>query len=277
MNSASDGPAKTGQASNLMKRVLSALVLIPVALGVIYLGGFAFVVAIIILALLMMYEWNSICMRDAVRGIFACQAILIAAVSILIGTYDIYMAFMVMILGIVALAVITLLLARRYILWVICGPVYALFFAASLIWVRQQPEIGLGAICWLMATVWCTDTGAYFAGKTIGGPKLAPRISPKKTWAGLIGGMACAAVASYCVSAFFDYHPLWLLALAGACMAVWGQIGDITESALKRRFNVKDSGALIPGHGGILDRVDAIVFVAPVVAAYLALRPIGDF
>jgi phosphatidate cytidylyltransferase len=118
---------------------------------------------------------------------------------------------------------------------------------------------------WLMLVVWATDSFAYFAGRIIGGPKLAPRLSPKKTWAGLLGGMAGAAVISTGYALY--YLPNWVaLALAAAALAVVAQLGDIFESALKRRYGVKDSGTLIPGHGGVLDRVDGLVTVGVVAA-----------
>jgi phosphatidate cytidylyltransferase len=137
----------------------------------------------------------------------------------------------------------------------------------ALVLLRTDNVWGVHAIMWLMLVVWATDTFAYFAGRIIGGPKLAPVLSPKKTWAGLLGGMAGAALVSAIYAAYF--LPSWA-ALAGvaAALAVVAQLGDIFESALKRRFNMKDSGNLIPGHGGILDRVDGLV-VAGVVAAII--------
>jgi phosphatidate cytidylyltransferase len=113
--------------------------------------------------------------------------------------------------------------------------------------------------------VWATDTFAYFAGRMFGGPKLAPVLSPKKTWSGLIGGMVGAAIVSSVYAA--TWFPSWIaLAVVAAALAVVAQIGDIFESALKRNYGVKDSGYLIPGHGGVLDRVDGLVAVAAVAA-----------
>ena len=122
---------------------------------------------------------------------------------------------------------------------------------------------GRGLTFYLLFTVWSVDIGAYFAGRLIGGPKLAPRYSPSKTWAGLFGGMAAAGLLGY-VWAFFAgaAYPEWALAL-GPILAIVAQTGDIMESALKRRYGVKDSGALIPGHGGILDRIDGLLLAAP--------------
>src|SRR5690606_8072637 len=130
-----------------------------------------------------------------------------------------------------------------------------------MIWLRADPQLGLVAIFWLLGVVWATDSFAYFTGRAIGGPKLIPRLSPKKTWAGLLGGMAGAALAGAAVSLWLGMGSAPLLAALSAGLAVLSQAGDFAESALKRRAGVKDSGKLIPGHGGILDRVDGLVAV----------------
>ena len=147
---------------------------------------------------------------------------------------------------------------------------YLVLPLVALIWLRNDPELGRAAIFWLLATVWAIDICAYFSGRFIGGPKLAPSISPKKTWAGLVGGMAGAAAIGVITSLWIGAGSPALLALIGIGMTVLEQAGDFFESALKRRAGVKDSGTLIPGHGGILDRVDGLVAVAAG-AALLAL------
>lgn len=128
----------------------------------------------------------------------------------------------------------------------------------------------MGLLIYLLFCIWATDIGAYAAGKSIGGPKLAPRISPKKTWAGLVGGMLSAAAFGAGVAVAFDAERPWLAAVLGMVLAVVGQIGDLFESGIKRRFDVKDSGRLIPGHGGLLDRVDGLIVAAPVFALFHA-------
>jgi phosphatidate cytidylyltransferase len=124
----------------------------------------------------------------------------------------------------------------------------------------------------MLAIVWSADTLAYFAGRVIGGPKLAPSISPNKTWAGLAGAMAGAAIASAVCAAAFGLPAVIWLALLGAALAVVEQGGDLFKSAWKRHFGVKDSGRLIPGHGGIIDRVDGMLAVAAIAAAIGVLR-----
>jgi phosphatidate cytidylyltransferase len=124
-----------------------------------------------------------------------------------------------------------------------------------------------GLVFWVMVVTWATDIFAYFSGRSIGGPKLAPRLSPNKTWAGLIGGMAGAALAGWGVARLFDLGLpfVWL----GAPMAVLAQAGDLYESWVKRRAGVKDSGAILPGHGGVLDRLDGLLAVSA--ATYVVL------
>ena len=148
----------------------------------------------------------------------------------------------------------------------VAAVLYALAAVVALLWLRHQPTLGRETIIWIMLCIWATDTGAYVVGRAAGGAKLAPRISPSKTWSGLIGGMAWAAVASAATGYAFGLGETIHLAVIGAALAVVGQIGDLVESAAKRSAGVKDSGTLIPGHGGLLDRVDGLIAVLVVVA-----------
>ncbi|MDQ3139551.1 MAG: phosphatidate cytidylyltransferase [Pseudomonadota bacterium] len=149
--------------------------------------------------------------------------------------------------------------------WQVAGFVYALVPALALLWIRERSPVGVELLLWVFITTWSVDIGAYFAGRTIGGPKLAPAISPNKTWSGMIGGMAAAAL----------FGGLWayllelpaILFLLAAPFAFAAQIGDLFESWLKRRAGVKDSGNWLPGHGGALDRLDGLVVVATLTAA----------
>lgn len=148
--------------------------------------------------------------------------------------------------------------------WTVAGFAYALVPALSLLWLRDRAPQGLELLYWVFIVTWTTDIGAYFAGRAIGGPKLAPGISPNKTIAGLVGGMVSAGLASWAWVQFalLPLPLLWLAPLFGAA----AQGGDLFESWLKRRANVKDSGSLIPGHGGVLDRLDGLVVVATLTA-----------
>jgi phosphatidate cytidylyltransferase len=144
--------------------------------------------------------------------------------------------------------------------------VYVLAALVALLWLRHQPASGRETVLWIVMVVWATDIGAYFLGKFAGGVKLAPRISPGKTWSGLIGGMCWAAVASAAMGLAFEQGATFGLAAIGVVLAIVAQMGDLLESAAKRDAGVKDSGYLIPGHGGLLDRIDGLVAVLVVVA-----------
>jgi phosphatidate cytidylyltransferase len=152
------------------------------------------------------------------------------------------------------------------------GIIYAAILPAFLALLKQRPEIGPDLIILVLASAWLSDTGGYFAGKGIGGPKLYPLVSPNKTWAGSIGGVVVAAIGGVVIKlTLLDelswFHVMMLIVPS----AIIGQIGDLAESLIKRSNGVKDSGALLPGHGGILDRIDAVLFIAPYVALYAML------
>jgi phosphatidate cytidylyltransferase len=154
--------------------------------------------------------------------------------------------------------------------------VYSIAALLALLWLRHQPAYGRETIIWILACVWATDVGAYFIGSFAGGAKLAPSISPSKTWSGLVGGMCFSAVASAACGLVFDAGETLMLAVTGIAIAVVAQGGDLLESAAKRRAGVKDSGSLIPGHGGVLDRIDGLIAVLVFVAA-IRLATAGDW
>ena len=176
--------------------------------------------------------------------------------------------------GLVTLVSVGLFLEWRAIVgnhvgWIGLGVVYALAaFAASIV-VRLDPVWGFSALMFILLVVWMTDIGGYFAGRGIGGPKLWPRVSPKKTWAGAIGGfvLSLAVAAGFAMNGLGSLLPLLMIATV---LTVLSQLGDLFESAVKRKFGVKDSGQIIPGHGGLLDRLDGYVF-AVVAAAVIGL------
>jgi phosphatidate cytidylyltransferase len=143
--------------------------------------------------------------------------------------------------------------------WKFPGVVYAATALAAPVILRMDAEMGLAALLWLFAVVWVSDVMAYVCGRLIGGPKLWPRLSPKKTWAGFIGGTAFSVAAATGVAWFFGAPALVPVAIVSLIAAVISQGGDLFESSLKRRFGVKDSGRLIPGHGGVMDRLDGFV------------------
>lgn len=218
----------SGTLSSLQLRILSAAVMLPVAVAAAWYGGIAFNILVVLAGVAMLWEWWR----------FPRQATTQPAAW------------------------------TRGPLWMLPGLIYVILPCAALIWLRQTPEIGRHIVFWLFCAVWATDTGAYFAGRTIGGPKLIPRISPNKTWAGLLGGMVSAGVAGGLVASLDPAMPALTLAALAALVAVVSQAGDFTESAVKRYFGVKDASQLIPGHGGVLDRLDGLLFAAPFIAAW---------
>ena len=196
------------------------------------------------------------------RSLIAVVLIAVALGSAVVGGYIFAL--------LVALAACVMLFEWRRMVkgwgcgWQVAGFAYSLLPALALRWIRERSPVGVELLMWVFITTWSVDIGAYFAGRTLGGPKLAPAISPNKTWAGLIGGMAAAAVFGG-LWAWLLQLPAILIALA-APFALAGQIGDLFESWLKRRAGVKDSGDWLPGHGGALDRLDGLVVAAVLTA-----------
>jgi phosphatidate cytidylyltransferase len=155
--------------------------------------------------------------------------------------------------------------------WTVAGYVYAAAAEIASVVVRLDQAYGFVALILILLVVWVTDIGGYFAGRGIGGPKLWPRVSPKKTWAGAIGGFAASLVVASGFAALGLGKTVPVL-LVGAALSVASQLGDLFESAVKRRFGVKDSSHLIPGHGGLMDRLDGLVAAMVLAAIFGLLR-----
>ena len=145
----------------------------------------------------------------------------------------------------------------------------------ALVYFRQ--DFGFLATVWLLVTVWAMDSGAYFFGKAIGGPKMAPKISPKKTWAGLFGGIFLSGVWGFALAYFLKMTAVLEIATVSAVLGGVSQMGDLAESAIKRYLGVKDSSNLIPGHGGVYDRIDAILLLAPIALLLTLFVPALNF
>ncbi|WP_109049996.1 phosphatidate cytidylyltransferase [Azospirillum melinis] len=260
-------PAKPSKTGDLKVRVLSALVMAPVVLGAVWAGGWVFHALIAFGSVIAVSEWTSI-----VPSARRLPARLMATIGILVALMVQIVAGPAAGLGAAAaFAVLTAIVgggSDRGLLGF--GVLYVAAGMAGLMWLRDLPDSGLSLFLFVLFAIWATDIGAYAAGRSIGGPKLAPRISPKKTWAGLIGGMAASALFGWLVALAFGAARPDIALAVGAATAVVGQAGDLFESAVKRRYNVKDSGQLIPGHGGILDRIDGLLAAAPVLALFHA-------
>jgi phosphatidate cytidylyltransferase len=248
-------------------RALSAAVLIPAVLLDVWLGGVWFTLFAGLLGVLMAFEFTAIA-HGGHSGQFAIHASAALAGAFLPGEVG-AASTLAAIASLTALSyVVTLAQSGPRTFWTYVGVPYVALPAIALVMLRAHDSWGAYAIIWVMVVTWAADTLAYFAGRIIGGPKLAPRISPKKTWAGLGGAMTGAAIASTIAAFSFAPGSIVPLAILAAVLAVFEQAGDLFESSMKRHFGVKDSGRLIPGHGGVIDRVDGLVTVA-VIAAFV--------
>ncbi len=252
--------------ADLLPRVASGLVLIAVAIVLVVLGGPGFAVLLAAAGVAIAWEWGRI-----VRGGFdAATCVHAAAVlaAIVFGAMGKGGAALLA-LGVGAVLVGVLTVGLRPALSA-TGVLYAGLPALALLWLRADMPYGLRAVLYLMAVVIATDTAAYFCGRLIGGPKLWPAVSPKKTWSGLLGGVAAAALTGVLFAPFVMSGGTVPLAIGGAILAVVSQAGDMAESALKRRFDVKDASGLIPGHGGVMDRADGLIAAAVGAALFAA-------
>ncbi|NBN62310.1 phosphatidate cytidylyltransferase [Pannonibacter tanglangensis] len=260
--------ASTGRVnSDLRARVLSALVLGPLVLAIVWWGEEPYTALIAVGGLVILREWFLIVSAPR-RG----PVPVIGYVSVLLLTILVHLSYELVALAFLVVATGALYLAAgggRTGRWTAEGLLYAALSVAALLVVRRG-ALGEAFTFFLIATVWVTDIAAYFVGRRLGGPKLWRRISPKKTWSGAIGGLVFGALAGVAAAAVYGHLNLvdWLI--LGLALSIVSQIGDLAESAVKRRFGVKDSGHLIPGHGGLMDRVDGLV-AAAVAAAVLGL------
>lgn len=263
-------PKQPKKKSDLLVRSLSSILLGPPVLAAVYFGAPYSDLLIFLCSLILAWEWGSLCGRSSLGRSGFC---LIASVVfvMLFGVFEQFsIAIWTLSIAVIAVVGVTQLFYKdiKDINWYVLGFFYISISSLALLWIRNNPENGLEIIFWVLFVVWATDIGAYFAGRSIGGPKIAPKISPKKTWSGLIGGMISAAVVSYIIVHWINNISPWQLVISGTLLAVVSQAGDFFESHLKRKFNAKDSSNLIPGHGGLLDRVDGLLACAIVVAGF---------
>jgi phosphatidate cytidylyltransferase len=276
-----DGQAVSAPPSELRARIVSAIVLAPVALAAMLLGGVPFALLVTLVAAIAFWEWTGI--SGAVEPLWlrvGCALCLAAGLlALALARTD----WAIVLIG--APALLTLLAGyrdRRF-RWTGLGIVYVAIPCAAFIVLRHAEPNGWAAILYVVIVVWATDIAAYFGGRALGGPKLWPRVSPKKTWSGALSGLAAAIVAGG-LAAWLTVPGAVVTGLVlAAPLSAASQAGDLLESALKRRFGVKDSGRIIPGHGGVLDRMDGL-FAAAALAWLIAglglggalLAPPGD-
>jgi len=245
---------------NLRSRILAACILVPVALAATWLGGAWFSALVTFGGILMLFEWSRLFERAAFSLSFYALT-LTAIIALGLAAYGKYDWVAAAILGGGFASTMIEYFLHRRVQWAVMGALYIILPCAILIWIREAHSHGRFITFFLFAGVWMTDIGAYAFGRMIGGKLLVPDLSPNKTWAGAIGGTACGAVAAVLVTIAFDKNiPLIAALFIGALIGVFTVLGDIFESGIKRRFHVKDSSGIIPGHGGLLDRVDGLIF-----------------
>jgi phosphatidate cytidylyltransferase len=262
------GRSVSGHWGDLRLRILSAAVLAPLALACIWIGGAAFAGLVTLIAAGLGYEWVGLCRprrRSAALALFAALPL-----SVLLVPAGGAASALVLLAGATAAGIVMNggLSRTRPLAF---GIPYLGLGAVALVWMRQLPVGGGANVIVLLLIVWASDIGAYAAGRAIGGPRLAPAISPGKTWSGAAGGVLAAAATGLAASSVLGNGPIsWRPVAFAVLIGIIGQAGDLFESQLKRDFGVKDSGSIIPGHGGLLDRLDAVLTAAPA-AALLAL------
>ena len=251
--------------NELRLRILSALVMLPLASVAIYFGGWIFVALIVVMTASMSLEWLRICGIES-RSIRTIMVSFVATAPVLalIDQFDAAWVFIVlgMLVGLIRKNTIN----TRSRIIAAFGIPYIGATGIVIVWLRCDPVLGLETVFWLFCVVIATDSAGYFVGRIVGGPKLFPRISPKKTWSGLSGGVVAASVVGVFTVNLTDQSAFIPIILICACIAIVAQAGDFIESGLKRYFSVKDASNIIPGHGGVLDRLDGFLTATPFVA-----------
>lgn len=253
----------------ILKRLASALVLAAIALGAVIASPWSYLALVVVTGGLLTWEWGGLTRGNGFDGTALIQAVSVTALAVFVafGRPDLSL----FILGAAAVAIAVSGVDRSRAAWSLGGLAYVALPAWALIWLRSDPEFGLAATLYLLAVAWTTDTASYIGGRSLGGPKLAPRISPKKTWSGFFVGALTPALVGYAFALLLGGTSPWRLALVSVALALACQMGDLLESAVKRHFGVKDMSQLIPGHGGLFDRIDSLLLAA-VMAGLIALR-----
>jgi phosphatidate cytidylyltransferase len=255
--------------SEVAQRTITAIALAAPAAAAVILGPPYLTVFVGAIVAVMAWEWVRVTGAH-VFGItgFTLAALLVAAVATA-GFGRFYWAYGIVVAAVPVVIAVARLHAREHALPIAAGALYIGVPALALLWLYARPEIGRALVIWLIAIVIACDIGAFFVGRTLKGPKLAPRISPGKTWSGAVGGVTAAVAAGVALGLVLGLASPLVLAVAAFVFAVISEMGDLLESGVKRTFRVKDASGILPGHGGMMDRVDGIV--AALVAAALAI------
>jgi phosphatidate cytidylyltransferase len=257
----------------IVLRLASAVVLATVAVAATIFSPWSFLLLVIVGGGLVAWEWGRLTRGNGFDATALIEAVSVASLVILValGRPDLAL----FLLGGAAMAIAFGGGASSSRVWPLAGLAYAAFPAVALVWLRGDQALGATAVLYLFAVAWTTDTASYAGGRLIGGPKLAPRISPRKTWSGFIVGALTPALVGLAFATVLKGTSAWKLALVSVVLALACQMGDLMESWVKRRFGAKDASQLIPGHGGLLDRIDGLLLAA-ILAALIALRDPAD-
>jgi len=256
----------------LWRRIASAVFLAALTIVALIASPWTFLILVIASATILFWEWGTVTRDTGGDAITILQVACATAVVIFVAVHKFEYAAIIF-----AATFVTLLVSGyqkktpREAKLDAGGLAYVVLPAAALIWLRSDPSLGLTAVLFLLVISWTTDTASYVGGRTFGGPKFAPTISPKKTWSGFVVGVATPMVVGVLFALYLGNSSPIALALVALALALSCQMGDLLESAVKRSLGIKDMSQLIPGHGGFFDRIDSLLMAA-VVAALIGLR-----
>jgi phosphatidate cytidylyltransferase len=258
----------TPSVRNLVLRILSAAILAPLAIGAAWLGDWPFTIFWGLAAIAVWWEWIGLVEPSGRNVLLATGICALILQGVVVEAGHLKIAIMFVALGVIA-GIVT---AGRQAPLVAAGMIYASALLIATVIVRNDAKYGFAAIALLYAIVWGTDIGGFFAGRAFGGPKLAPAISPKKTWSGAIGGTVAGVAAAIAVAHIFSIRNPIMIGIVALVLSIVSQGGDLFESWLKRQFDAKDASRLIPGHGGAMDRLDGFIFASAAAAAIGVFR-----
>ena len=264
-------PGTNSNWSDLSQRLVSAIVLATIVLFITWSGALPFALLIGVGAGILCWEWAKM-----VRGTDFDELLVLHVIAVLVSCGLVFMeqysvALLVLLIGPAVKFVMAGDKDAKHLGISLLGVPYIGLPVIAMIWLRGDADYGFLAILYLFVIVWTVDIFAYISGRSFGGPKFAPRISPKKTWSGFIGGVSAGALAGVIFGSYMGDSSLVKIGLISLLIGVVSQLGDLFESAFKRHYNIKDASNLIPGHGGLFDRVDGLMFgalVAAIISAY---------
>ena len=261
----------------LGRRLVTGLILAICAVLAVRAGGVAFLTVVSALTAIVTFEWIRMSCREGSHGTLLVALIAVSASAAVMAIWGAGWALITAAIGALAVGSVAKFENNKAIL-VAAGMAVFILSLVSTVWLRAENTTGLVTIYWLFTVIWATDSGAYLIGSAVGGARLAPRISPAKTWVGALGGLAVGILSAIALAfllstiGMLEATPnLAAIIAASALLSIFAQAGDLAESGAKRFFGVKDSGSWLPGHGGALDRLDSLIFVTPIVALAVLL------